>query len=186
MVAERECGTCTACCTDLLISEPGFDKPAGIPCPNCIQAKGCSIYATRPPVCRTYHCAWQKLPAIDDSWRPDRSGILINPVAAPAAHTGTAANLILIGNPQILREDRFVNLAANFIESGTATALVIPQGPGLQACEASLNAILAPALAARSLPAARHAIWTHYEHMLAQPPVPIPEGPTANAHQQPG
>jgi hypothetical protein len=71
------CDGCTVCCTALPITE--FDKPSGITCQHC-TASGCGIYETRYAICRTFLCGWLLLPALDESWRPDRSGILIRAI----------------------------------------------------------------------------------------------------------
>jgi len=69
-----DCGGCTVCCTALPITE--FAKPAGVTCQHCTAA-GCGIYETRYDICRSFLCGWLLLPGLDESWRPDRSGILI-------------------------------------------------------------------------------------------------------------
>ncbi|HPF46181.1 MAG TPA: hypothetical protein PK690_04890 [Emcibacteraceae bacterium] len=38
---------------------------------------GCSIYNSRPNVCQKWFCAWRNLPDLDDSWRPDKMGVLL-------------------------------------------------------------------------------------------------------------
>jgi len=38
---------------------------------------GCSIYKNRPDPCREWFCAWRNLSELDDSWRPDRSGVML-------------------------------------------------------------------------------------------------------------
>jgi hypothetical protein len=77
LVPGRECGECTACCTHLHIDEPELQKPGGVTCGNCRENAGCTIYATRPKVCRTWFCCWRIMAEFDDSWRPDKSNILI-------------------------------------------------------------------------------------------------------------
>jgi hypothetical protein len=77
LVEGRECGECNACCVTLHIDSEEFRKLPGVRCPHLASGKGCSIYATRPSSCRTYHCGWRYLPFLSDSWRPDRSGVLI-------------------------------------------------------------------------------------------------------------
>jgi hypothetical protein len=74
--AEKTCGPCQACCVALKIDTPQFRKKAQVPCPHLVQ-KGCGIYDTRPPVCRGFLCGWRLLPALDTSWRPDLSGVML-------------------------------------------------------------------------------------------------------------
>lgn len=72
------CGGCTLCC-DLL--EVGFFcKPANTHCQHCIVGIGCTIWETRPAVCRHYMCLWHANPKFPDSLRPDRCGALFEPV----------------------------------------------------------------------------------------------------------
>lgn len=85
--SSRACGACTACCTVLeIVSEPGksttFDtgediaKPAGQRC-RFLAASGCTIYQSRPVVCREFKCDWlieRKGFNADD--KPDEAGVI--------------------------------------------------------------------------------------------------------------
>lgn len=77
VLADRDCGDCTACCTVLTVDTPDFAKPAGTPCVN-LSAGGCRIHAVRPRICRTWFCAWRRIAAMPDAARPDRSGLLVS------------------------------------------------------------------------------------------------------------
>ncbi len=77
VLAERDCGECTACCTVLTVNTPEFAKPAGVACVN-LTAAGCGIHATRPRICRTWFCAWRRVANMPDEARPDRSGLLVS------------------------------------------------------------------------------------------------------------
>jgi len=79
LVPGRECGGCTVCCTDLHINTPGLRKLGGVRCPNLRNDGCCEIYETRFKVCREFNCAWRGMAELSDSWRPDRSGIVIIP-----------------------------------------------------------------------------------------------------------
>lgn len=75
----RTCGSCTECCRVIAIATPELVKPADTACVHCSVAAGCSIYASRPPVCRTFECAWLASPsAFDDDQRPDITGVIIS------------------------------------------------------------------------------------------------------------
>jgi len=77
-VAERPCGTCTACCTWLPIPAGHVgpnDKPAGVACPH-LTCTGCREYENRPTICRRFECAFLKARTWPVQWRPDRSGLL--------------------------------------------------------------------------------------------------------------
>lgn len=76
LVPGRECGGCTACCHALSIDAPTLRKSNGISCPHeC--GSGCSVYDKRPQPCRDWYCAWRLSDTLDDRWRPDRCGILV-------------------------------------------------------------------------------------------------------------
>ncbi|MBU3077856.1 YkgJ family cysteine cluster protein [Sphingomonas quercus] len=77
VLADRSCGGCTACCTVLTVDTPDFKKPAGMPCAQ-LTANGCGIHDVRPPVCRTWFCAWRRVADMPDEARPDRSGLLVS------------------------------------------------------------------------------------------------------------
>ncbi|HVW75065.1 MAG TPA: hypothetical protein VHC39_15620, partial [Rhizomicrobium sp.] len=88
LVPDRECGNCTVCCVALRVDDPGLKKPAGEPCRHLGQ-QGCTIYQTRYAICRSWMCGWRLQPELDDSWRPDRSGVLLIP--EPNTKPGYAA-----------------------------------------------------------------------------------------------
>lgn len=77
VLADRACGDCTACCTALTVDTPDLKKPAGTPCRH-LTAHGCGVHAVRPPICRTWFCAWRRVAAMPDAARPDRSGLLVS------------------------------------------------------------------------------------------------------------
>src|SRR5262245_34979797 len=65
----RQCGDCSLCCKLLNIDE--LNKPANTWCQHCRPGKGgCSIYADRPPDCRTFACGWLTHPEFGDIWKP--------------------------------------------------------------------------------------------------------------------
>lgn len=77
VLADRACGDCTICCTELTVNTPEFAKPAGIPCIH-LGERGCGIHAVRPRICRTWFCAWRRVASLPDAARPDRSGLLVS------------------------------------------------------------------------------------------------------------
>ena len=72
----RSCGECTVCCTNLKVDTPELKKQAGVPCTH-LGAAGCGIYAARPPICRTWFCAWRRVESMAEDTRPERSGRLV-------------------------------------------------------------------------------------------------------------
>ena len=135
------------CCTALRIEGDEFAKPAGVTCHHC-RPTGCSIYQTRPAVCRGFQCGWLLVPVLDDSWRPDRSGILINvielddlPDEFRAAGTGLHFT-VLGGNPSISRPG-FADYLATLVRRDVAVWLSAGTPKTL------INAYLKPAAMAR-------------------------------------
>jgi len=77
VLANRACGECTACCTELTVDTPEFAKRPGTPCVH-LADHGCAIHAVRPRICRTWFCAWRRVASMPDDARPDRSGLLVS------------------------------------------------------------------------------------------------------------
>jgi len=73
--AERECGSCSLCCTVLRVDE--LDKAAGRDCPHQRGEHGCGIYAKRPQICRGYECLWRQ-GGLEDDERPDVTGGIVD------------------------------------------------------------------------------------------------------------
>jgi hypothetical protein len=53
-------------------------KPRGAECPHCNPDSGCRIYDTRPEACRSYTCRFLLDEGLDERWRPNRCGIVVN------------------------------------------------------------------------------------------------------------
>jgi hypothetical protein len=75
----KPCGECSACCKILPVRE--LNKPAGVWCNHVVQGHGCGIYADRPNICRGYQCLWTVTAPLDERWRPDRAGFVLQPGA---------------------------------------------------------------------------------------------------------
>ncbi len=95
-----DCGGCTVCCTALPIGE--FAKPSGITCQHCTAKGWAASMRARYSICRTFFCGWLLMPQLDESWRPDRSGILIRAIETdelPAEFraAGTGLHFTLLG-----------------------------------------------------------------------------------------
>jgi hypothetical protein len=73
----KECGECTVCCTLLEAAYLNPPKPAGQPCPHCVDRKGCSIYAERPYGCREFECLWKQT-LQPPELRPDQCGVVFS------------------------------------------------------------------------------------------------------------
>ena len=122
---------CTVCCTALAIETPELRKPPGIACAHCTP-KGCGIYETRYPICRSYFCGWFGLPALGEDWRPDISGVLLSP------HDDGVEFLILGGEPAIRRAG-FLDFLATLLRSRTPAFLAVPGPAGHYPARVYLN-----------------------------------------------
>lgn len=79
----RSCGACSLCCTVLRVDE--LKKLGGVNCrhqclaanPDEPEVKGCAIHATRPQICRSYHCLWVG-GGLGDEDRPDKLGAVVD------------------------------------------------------------------------------------------------------------
>jgi hypothetical protein len=98
----RKCGGCRACC--FVFTLPEFGKRAHEWCRH-VTCDGCGVHdQDRPPVCTVYRCGWLSNRTIPDRFRPDRSGIIIQPrcndivhvvqIRAGAARTGDVGLLV--------------------------------------------------------------------------------------------
>ena len=78
LVKDRNCDECMVCCNYLSINTSVLKKPADELCKNYVKNHGCSIYDTRPNVCRTWHCLWRRTAALPDELRPDKCNVLFS------------------------------------------------------------------------------------------------------------
>src|SRR5660397_172524 len=78
LLPDRQCGECMVCCEYLSINTFNFKKPADTLCQNCVENRGCSIYDTRPSVCRTWHCLWRRHAGLPEELRPDKSKVIFS------------------------------------------------------------------------------------------------------------
>jgi hypothetical protein len=135
LVPGRACGECTVCCTVMAIDKPDIQKEAGVTCRHC--RKGCAIYETRPSLCRAFHCGWRQLPILDDGWRPDRSGVLVE---VEVVDDQTVLSLILVGNPlKTVRQPWFIDFVITGVRGNVSLYLGIPGPRGFQGASLSLN-----------------------------------------------
>ena len=123
LVPNRECASCTACCQFIGISDQKLEKPTNVLCPHCVVGQGCAVYEFRPSPCKGWYCGWGRSSAFDNSWRPDRCGIVIRPEAPGFTF------VVLDPNKKFLTEE-FASLVAKLIitESKVYFEAVGPEG----------------------------------------------------------
>ena len=74
----RRCSDCSLCCKVLDI--PEIPKPADQWCTHCKPGHGCTIYESRPLVCRGFACQWLVDGSFGDEWRPTKSKMVMRMV----------------------------------------------------------------------------------------------------------
>ena len=152
LVKERECGECSVCCVVLNVDTREFQKLPGVPCAHLCDGGGCSIHATRYPVCRSYHCGWRYLQFLGEDWRPDRSGVLIDfqtddlPSHYPKR---PGIRLTLVDKEKALRRP-FYDAVARFIAADVPVILAVGGPPGHFPAGAFLNDALKEAVSKRN------------------------------------
>lgn len=135
LVPGRNCGGCTACCSVMAIDKPEIQKEAGVLCRHC--ENGCTIYDTRPALCRDYQCGWRQLSILDESWRPDLSGVFTE---IEVIDDETVISLVLIGNPlKTVRQEWFIDFIATGVRNSVALHLGLLGPKGYQGASVSLN-----------------------------------------------
>ena len=168
LVTNRECGECTACCVELLIDDKDFKKPAEQSCVNLMEAGGCKIYKQRPSVCQEWYCAWRFMSQLDESWRPDISGIMLR----------SDENGIIfqpIQDPkEVLIRDRAIELIGGGVAQGIPMSLSIPTKSGFRSYGLSLNEPLEEAVASRNLVVIQDKLLELIDFAASQNTSPIP------------
>jgi len=168
LVSGRECGECTACCVVLLIDDEKFYKPADQVCANLLEKGGCKIYQQRPSVCQEWHCAWRFMAQLDESWRPDRSGILLR----------SDENGIIfqpIQDPkEVLTNPRAIELIGGGVAQGIPMSMSIPTRKGFRSFSVSLNSALEKAVASRNLIIIQEKMVELIDFAVAQQTTAIP------------
>ncbi len=91
LVSGRTCGDCRVCCR--LPDIPELNKPVNTWCRHTDLERpggGCTIYNERPRTCKEYECAW--LSGLGEAQdRPDKLGVMYQPVDMPDGSQGLAA-----------------------------------------------------------------------------------------------
>ncbi|MEH6451467.1 MAG: hypothetical protein V7782_00355 [Psychromonas sp.] len=145
LVPGRECGACTVCCVVLFIDDVNFKKPADQVCENLMKKGGCKIYSKRPYVCKDWYCAWRFMGQLDETWRPDLSGILLQ----------SDENGIIfqpIRDPKdVLTTERVIELIGGGVAQGIPMRMSIPTQKGFRSYSMPLNERLEAAVQSRNL-----------------------------------
>lgn len=154
LIAGRECGPCTVCCTALTIDEAELQKPQGYRCRHLSPHGGCGIYPTRPRTCRTFYCGWRVLKWVKEPLRPDRSGVLIMQHGEVSKQTGRRSMGIMIGllTPGSVKAEGLAETVAAAVAADVPVYVHIPGPPGFTAATARINEALRDAVLTRDKP----------------------------------
>jgi len=169
LVPGRECGFCTVCCYATHVDTPEFKKAQGEVCKHC-TGRGCGIYETRPPICRTFHCGWRYTAALGDDWRPDRSGVLQVPIKEGIPEQSRYRegwNLLVLGGEASIRRAGFVELVLDLVGRGVPAFLTASGPMGAPCARVILNDTLAGAAKARDRAAALKVLLAIHRHLMA-------------------
>ena len=145
----KSCGACHACCIHLAIDTPDFKKAGQTPCEH-LSGGRCGIYQNRFRVCREFLCGYLLFPELDDSWRPDKSGVLMLQVpqaSLPQAYqrAGHGIQFLVIGGEPAIMRPGFAEYVSRLVMGrvGVYLTAAIPR--------AMLNQYLEPFVAAGDL-----------------------------------
>ena len=160
LIASRPCGGCTVCCKVLPVRTPELRKASHVLCMHCDEGTGCRIYAGRPKLCREYHCAWQTLEALPESWRPDISGVFVDRVRfddpgggdIPAQYDRRFMLQLLLLRADATEGPLFAEVVWTLVNAGIPVFLAACGPPGHQNALVFLNEAAKSAVAARDRP----------------------------------
>jgi hypothetical protein len=175
LVPDRACGGCTACCKHLTIDEVDFKKPAGFLCKHCVEEVGCSIYQSRPRVCRTWYCGWRRIGWLSDALRPDRSAVLIRFTKEVPPQFAVKLGVIFeaLGGCNSILAIEVIKAISALIAAQVAAFLVVPGLPGYIGTRVLLNGELARPVRERDEDAAARALIRMFILAALQPKEPI-------------
>lgn len=156
LVADRNCGECTACCINLRIETEELQKPADVPCQH-LCSTGCGIYETRPSVCRTWYCGWRYMGQLGLEMRPDKLEIMVR------IQDGPSIVLQPTGGLEALLAMPALELLGSFVSSDIPTYISMPGKPGHTNVKLHLNPELAAPVHDRDLVGVAKAIVSALE-----------------------
>jgi hypothetical protein len=130
-----------------------FQKLPGVPCAHLCAQGGCSIHASRYPVCREYHCGWRYLERLGDEWRPDKSGVLIEFQSEnlPAHYPKRPGVRVAIVDKTKALQRPFYSFVAQLIAADVPVILAMYGPPGHFPAGAFLNDALKEPVSKRDL-----------------------------------
>ena len=156
LVVGRECGECTVCCKVSPIATTELTKGPNTPCPNC-TANGCAIYDYRPSACRESFCGWRAYAELDNTWRPDISGVLIlNEPEPPPPWVGQMGlKFLLVDGDGPLTQAGFIAYVSALVSRNIPVSLAVQGPPDHWPVKTFINVALQSAMGRGASAAAR-------------------------------
>ena len=115
------CGDCAVCCYHCNV--PEMKSPAGEMCSKN-TGTGCSIYESRPDVCKPFECLWLSQEQIPDELRPDRCGVMFE---IPFG-SDTWIGYVSPKKPDALENVEVLKLIYRINEAGHSVSVMTPDG----------------------------------------------------------
>lgn len=170
LVTGRVCGECTVCCKVLPADSLDFKKQSGTSCRHCAEGEGCKIYQARPGACRDFFCGWRYLRLLDESWRPDRNGVLIlfetDDSCIPSGYyLRPAIKFLITGDKRSIEELKFIAYINGIVHAGVPAFLSVPGPPGHFPVKAFLNDMLKDAVERSDGPAITEKLLKTYQDL---------------------
>lgn len=122
------------------------------------------MYPVRPPACVGWHCGWRMLSVLDQSWRPDRSGVMIKLYSSEDGRLQVC--MLLTDGPAPLSRKQFASAVANFVARDADVYLQVPGPIGSYPAQALLNPHVKAAAEARVLEAMQFQLKSVYKALL--------------------
>jgi hypothetical protein len=132
-------------------------KTSGILCHHCTEGAGCTIYETRPQVCRGWYCGWRRLKYLPDNWKPSECGVLVDFLSEqnvqeddiPPSYDKACIVQLLLLNVGAITGANFAEVVGGFVEARIPTFLAKHGPVGFANAKVFLNEAIKGAVAER-------------------------------------
>ena len=143
----RECGACSACCTEMAVNDPELVKPANVACLHLKAGQGCAIHDHLPATCRHWYCGWRFL-HLSEAMRPDMSHVLLSPElgTTPGFEKGGLRVVLLHNDRAALWNEGLLSLIAKCVAG--EVPIFLSWGDGDFAKRALVNTVAAASVRA--------------------------------------
>ncbi|MDG1858394.1 MAG: hypothetical protein P8I94_04785, partial [Emcibacteraceae bacterium] len=128
-------------------------KLPNVDCEHLRKGGGCNIYKKRPTTCATWYCSWRYLSNLNDQWRPDISGVLMDfsTKSIPSEYSsGTALIFKVIDKEKFLTNTELTQFIIYLMNKELPIFLSHGLEPGYSAISTILNPPLLDAVKDRN------------------------------------